>query len=214
MKNKKALIIVDVQYDFLPNGNLAVAGGDEVIPVINELVKKFDLVIFTQDFHPANHESFASQHEGKSPFEKIKLNGEDQILWPDHCIQRTRGCSIHESVMYNPELAEKRFYIFKKGLDQEVDSYSGFYDNGRAHSTGLNEFLQDEGVESLYITGLALDYCVAWTAKDAVKLGFETFVVLDGTKSIDPEYSTSDMEISGIKIIQSQDVSLNQDKIS
>lgn len=188
MKNKSALIIVDAQYDFMPGGSLAVKGGDEIIPVINKLISKFDWVIFTQDWHPTNHKSFASQHEGKNPFDMINLNGFDQVLWPDHCVQNSMGARIHEDIISNPELKNKKVYIFKKGNDPEVDSYSGFFDNGRVNSTGLDEFLKENEVDTLYVTGLATDFCVYYTCKDAISLGYKTFVVLDATRVINENW--------------------------
>lgn len=203
----KALIVVDVQQDFLPGGSLAVSNGDEVIPVIKELMNKFDLIVFTQDFHPADHKSFASQHEDKNPFDVIDLNGQSQVLWPDHCVQNSKGSEIHPELLGNIALKDKNFYIFKKGTNSEVDSYSGFKDNhvdGKGEDTGLHEFLQERGVEEVYVTGLSLDYCVAWTAKDAADLGYKTFVVLDGTRAIDlVNFHFSELTEKNIQVINS-----------
>jgi len=188
----KALIIVDVQYDFLPGGSLAVEGGDEIIPVINQLVKDYDLIIFTRDFHPSNHKSFASQHEGKNVFDQISLNGIDQVLWPDHCVQGARGSHIHDKLIGNPDLKDKQVYIFKKGMNPEYDSYSGFKD-ANDESTGLYTFLLDNGIHDVEVVGLALDFCVAFTALDADYYGFETIINLGATKGINPKFDWGTM---------------------
>lgn len=204
----KALIIVDVQYDFLPGGSLAVTDGDQIIPVINKLIDRFDLIVFTRDFHPAGHKSFASSHEGKNPFDMTELQGLPQVLWPDHCVQGTRGSEIHEDLLGNPALKNKQVYIFKKGLNPEIDSYSGFYDNGgfgtNPESTGLGEFLQEKGVDEIIVTGLAYDYCVSWTAFDAFKFGLKTKIILDATKAIDPEFKLRDFSHKNITELESK----------
>lgn len=175
----KALIIIDIQNDFTSGGALAVPGGDDIIPVVNGLQKHFDLVIATQDWHPANHKSFASNHPGKKPYDKIVLGGHDQVLWPDHCIRGTLGADFH------PSLDMRRVEaIFRKGMNSEVDSYSGFYDNGHAKSTGLAGYLEDRGVKELYVCGLAGDYCVYFTASDAIDEGYKTFLIEDATRAI------------------------------
>jgi len=176
---KKALIVVDAQYDFMDGGSLAVPNGSEIIPVINHEIKQHDIVIFTRDFHPANHKSFASQHEDKNEFDTIDLNGLEQVLWPDHCIQNHRGSDLHDDIEFENC---KEFYIFKKGIDPEVDSYSGFYDNGGKNSTGLSEFLKDKGITDLTIMGLAGEYCVKFTALDAIKEGFKVKLNLNGIR--------------------------------
>jgi len=178
----KALIVVDPQNDFMPGGSLAVKDGNQIVPVINKLTKSglFDLVIFTKDWHPSNHKSFASQHEGKNLFDVIDLNGIDQVLWPDHCVQDTEGSMFHKDIDMNiPNL-----YIFKKGMNTEVDSYSGFLDNDHKSSTGLTEFLKEKGVYETYIMGIAGDYCVKYTAIDSSSEGFDTYVIMDGVRSI------------------------------
>ena len=178
----KALIVVDPQNDFMPGGSLAVKDGNQIVPVINKLTKSglFDLVIFTKDWHPSNHKSFASQHEGKNLFDVIDLNGIDQVLWPDHCVQDTEGSMFHKDIDMNiPNL-----YIFKKGMNTEVDSYSGFLDNDHKSSTGLTEFLKEKGVYEIYILGIAGDYCVKYTAIDSSSEGFDTYVIMDGVRSI------------------------------
>ncbi len=176
-----ALIIVDIQNDFVPGGALAVPAGDEIIPIVNELQKSFGLVVATQDWHPEKHKSFASSHPGKKVFEKIQLHGLDQVLWPDHCIQGTNGAELHKGLNTNRVEA-----IFRKGMDSDIDSYSGFYDNGYKKSTGLAGYLRERKVKKVYICGLASDYCVFFTARDAIKENFETYLVEDATRPIDP----------------------------
>lgn len=179
---KKALIIVDIQQDFCLNGSLAVKDGDNIVPVINKLTKsnKFDVVIFTKDWHPANHKSFASQHEGKKLFEVINLNGINQVLWPDHCIENTEGAEFHKDI----DLNINNLYIFKKGMNSEVDSYSGFFENDHKTSTGLSEFLKEREITDIDIAGLAFDFCVSYTALDSAKLGFKTTVIMEGVRAI------------------------------
>ncbi len=179
----KALIIIDLQNDFLPGGALAVPNGDKVIDRINEIQKKYDIVVATQDWHPANHKSFASQHEGKNPFEEIDLNGIRQTLWPTHCVQGTKGAQLSEKL--NTDRIDA---IFRKGTNPEIDSYSGFYDNNKKKSTGLHGYLKELNVDQLYICGLAADYCVYYTAMDALKLGYSTTILEESTKAIDEEH--------------------------
>ena len=179
---KTALLVIDVQNDFLPGGSLAVADGDQVIPVINKLIPQYDLVVATQDWHPANHKSFASQHEGKKLFEEIELNGMTQRLWPDHCVQGTFGGEFHKDLELNTAEA-----IFRKGMDPEIDSYSGFYDNGHLKSTGLAGYLKEKGVEEIHFCGIAADYCVYFSIKDALLEGFKTVLIEEATKPIDAE---------------------------
>lgn len=176
----KALIIVDVQYDFLPEGALAVAKGDEIIPVINSIQKDYDLIVATQDWHPNNHKSFASQHVDKLTFDVIELNGLQQVLWPDHCIQGSYGAELSEKLETDRVEA-----IFRKGMEPEIDSYSGFYDNGRRKNTGLAGYLKDRQVTEVHVCGLAADYCVFYTAMDALDEGFKTSIVSKATKAID-----------------------------
>lgn len=178
----QALIIADVQYDFLPGGALEVPEGDQIIPVINRLQKQFPLVLATQDWHPLNHGSFASAHPGKNTFETIQLNDLDQILWPDHCVQGSYGAK------FSSQLEQKRIEaIFRKGLDPTIDSYSGFFDNGRKKSTGLTAYLKGKGVDEVFICGLAGDFCVAYTTLDALSEGFKTTLIKDATRPIDQE---------------------------
>ncbi|HTE34286.1 MAG TPA: bifunctional nicotinamidase/pyrazinamidase [Chryseolinea sp.] len=176
-----ALILVDIQNDFVPGGTLAVNEGDKIIPLVNSLQRSFNLVVATQDWHPADHKSFASNHAGKTVFEKISLHGLDQVLWPDHCVQGTHGAELHVGLNTNQVEA-----IFRKGMDRDIDSYSGFYDNGSKRSTGLAGYLRERKVEKVFVCGLAADYCVAFTAKDALRENFKTYIIEDATKPIDP----------------------------
>ncbi|WP_114778634.1 bifunctional nicotinamidase/pyrazinamidase [Botryobacter ruber] len=178
----KALVLIDIQNDFLPGGALAVPEGDQVIPIVNRIQEHFDLVVATQDWHPENHKSFASNHEGKNNFEVIQLQGLEQVLWPDHCLQGTPGAAFSEDLQMNKVEA-----IFRKGMDPEIDSYSGFYDNGYLKSTALADYLRNKQVSEVYVAGLAGDYCVYFTAKDALKEGFKTFVVEDACRPISLE---------------------------
>ncbi|MBA2652151.1 MAG: bifunctional nicotinamidase/pyrazinamidase [Tatlockia sp.] len=175
-----AFIIIDVQNDFMPGGSLAVAEGDLIIPVINALQTKFNLVLATQDWHPAHHKSFASNHSNKKPFEKILLQGLEQTLWPDHCVQGTKGAELHPRLETSAIEA-----IFKKGIDPEIDSYSGFYDNGRLKNTGLADFLHAKNVKTLYFSGLCADICVYFTIKDALAEGFKCVLIEDATRPLD-----------------------------
>mgnify|MGYP003640761413 FL=1 len=202
-KENSALIIVDVQNDFLPGGALAVGKGDEVIPVINKVQDKFDLIVATQDWHPANHGSFAANHEGKKVGESISLNGLDQILWPVHCVENSIGADFHKSL-------DKQNWreVFKKGSNPEVDSYSGFFDNGRKEKTGLGDFLKANGMENVFVTGLAADYCVKFTVLDALDLGFNTYLIADATKGVnlspnDTLEAFKEMEIQGAILVSS-----------
>ena len=177
-----ALIIVDMQNDFLPGGALAVAGGDEIIPEINRLSIEYDLVVATQDWHPHNHGSFASQYEGARPFEMGQLGGMPQVMWPDHCVQGSFGADLTR------ELDQERVEaIFRKGMNPEIDSYSAFFDNGKLKATGLEGYLRGRGITEVHICGLAADYCVWYTAKDAIELGFEATILLDAVRAIDHE---------------------------
>lgn len=182
------------------------AEGDQIIPIVNQLHDHLDLVVATQDWHPADHKSFASNHEGKNPFETTELLGLPQVLWPDHCLQGTSGAD------FSSELESRRIEaIFRKGTNPEIDSYSGFYDNGRLKSTGLADYLRGKGVTQIYLAGLAADYCVYYSAKDALDEGFETFVLEDAVRAISPEgYETARKDIleRGGKIIQSSDLFL------
>lgn len=175
-----ALIIVDVQNDFLHGGALAVTEGDTIIPVINKFQAKFDLVVATQDWHPSDHKSFASQHAGNNVFDQINLNGLPQVLWPDHCVQQTKGAE------FSSKLNRKKIEtIFRKGMEKNIDSYSGFFDNGKKKATGMGAYLKSRGVSSMFVAGLAADYCVYFTALDGLELGFQSTIITDATKAID-----------------------------
>ncbi len=189
----KTLIIVDVQNDFIPGGSLEVPGGDKIIPVINLLQYKFDLVVATQDWHPADHMSFASNHKGKNPFDKIEWRGLEQVLWPDHCVQNTKGAELHQEL--NTGKIEA---LFRKGMDKNIDSYSGFYDNGHEKNTGLAGYLRERNAGELYFCGLAADVCVQFTIKDALKEGFSATLIEDATRPIDPDqFETIKNELTG-----------------
>jgi nicotinamidase/pyrazinamidase len=175
-----ALIIVDVQNDFLPGGSLAVENGFNIFPAINAIQQKFDLVVATQDWHPADHKSFASSHPGKKIFDEIQLEGLTQILWPDHCVQQSFGAEFSSQLD-----AKKIEAIFRKGMDKEIDSYSGFFDNGKKKSTGLAPYLAGRNVSSVFVAGLAADYCVFFTAMDALELDFGASIIKDATMAID-----------------------------
>jgi len=175
----KALLIIDVQYDFLPGGALAVKEGDQIIPVINELQKKFDFIVATQDWHPSGHGSFAANHQGKNPGDFVQLGNVDQVLWPVHCVQGSPGAEFHQDL---DQTKWKR--IIQKGTNPYVDSYSGFFDNDRRENTGLSRYLKENGIEEVVVTGLATDYCVKFTVLDAIKEGFEATVLTDATKAV------------------------------
>ncbi|ACJ20053.1 bifunctional nicotinamidase/pyrazinamidase [Coxiella burnetii] len=176
----KTLIIVDVQNDFMAGGSLEVPNANAIIPIINNLQDKFDLIVATQDWHPANHKSFASNHPGKKPFEKIMLHGLEQTLWPDHCVQGSVGALFHPELETRPIEA-----IFRKGTDPEIDSYSAFYDNGHYKSTGLAGFLREKGARQLFFCGLCADICVYFTIKDAIAEGFICYLIEEATCPLD-----------------------------
>lgn len=203
---KKALILVDLQNDFIPGGALAVPDGDQVIPVANAIMKKFDIVVATQDWHPSDHGSFASQYPGRKPGEFIELNGLEQILWPDHCVQDSRGAEFIAGL----DVAGIT-HIVRKGLDKMVDSYSGFFDNDHRKATGLGDYLKGQGIDELAIMGLATDYCVKFTALDARRLGFKTSLIKEGVRGVeinpgDGEKALRAMEDAGVKIISVDDL--------
>ncbi|MCL4120346.1 UNVERIFIED_CONTAM: hypothetical protein GTU68_000456 [Idotea baltica] len=199
-----ALILVDIQNDFLPGGALAVPEGDEVVSVANTMMDRFSIVVATQDWHPADHGSFASQHHGRSVGELIDLNGLDQVMWPDHCVQGTHGAEFADGL--SPIDAGN---VFVKGTDRKIDSYSGFFDNGHLKSTGLGDALKADGVTDVFILGLATDYCVKFTALDAVELGFKTTLIQDGCRGVnlqpdDVETSIEQMKAAGVRITVSE----------
>jgi len=189
-----ALIIVDLQNDFLPGGALPVPRGDEVIPLANELQRRFDLVLATQDWHPPDHGSFAANHPGKKPGDRIILDGIEQILWPVHCVQNTHGAE------FAPSFDTSRIaHVFHKGTDPRIDSYSTFFDNAHRRTTGLGDYLKERSIEDIYLLGLALDYCVKCSALDARQLGFNTHIVVDGCRGIELELGDLDRALDEMK---------------
>jgi len=189
-----ALLLTDLQNDFCPGGALAVPEGDLLIPIANRLAETFDLVVATQDWHPADHGSFAANHPGRQPGDLIDLNGLEQILWPVHCVQNTLGADFH------PDLNLDRITrVFQKGTDPTVDSYSGFFDNGRRTETGLGNYLREQNVQRIYLCGLATDYCVAFTALDAVEHGFQTFLIEDACRGVNLNPDDADRAIQNMR---------------
>ncbi len=199
------LIVVDVQYDFLPGGSLAVEGGNDIVPLINTLARKFRNVVLTQDWHPADHISFASQHPGKNPFDTVELDYGSQVLWPDHCVWDSHGAEIAGTL--NVPHAQ---LIIRKGYNRAIDSYSGFQEADRETLTGLAGYLGERDAGRLYVTGLATDFCVAWTALDGIAGGFDVTVIEDATRAIDSNGSLArawaDMEDAGVQRIQSREI--------
>lgn len=203
----KALVLVDIQNDFLPGGTLAVPNGNEVIAIANRLQPRFEVVVATQDWHPANHGSFAANYPGKKVGDAVVLNGLRQILWPVHCVQATEGAAFGKGL--NNQKIER---IFPKGIDPEnADSYSGFYDNGAGLETGLQEYLRNRGVEMVYVMGLATDYCVKHTALDAAKLGFQSVLIEDGCRGVnlqpgDTDLALEQMRNAGVTVLRSTEI--------
>lgn len=202
----KALILVDIQNDFCPGGHLEVPEGDQVVPVANALMDRFDLVVATQDWHPANHGSFAANHPWRKPGQVIDLNGLPQVLWPIHCVQDSFGAEFVQSLH-----TDKIGQVFVKGTDPEIDSYSGFYDNGHRKATGMGDFLKEKGVDTVYVMGLATDYCVKFTALDAVALGFKTHLIEDGCRGVnlnpgDVDQAIADMRSGGVAVTNSTEL--------
>jgi len=200
----KAFLLVDVQNDFMPGGSLEVPYGDMIVPLINRLQKYFDLVIATQDWHPQNHKSFASNHSNKKPFDEINLNGIKQILWPDHCVQGSKGAEFHPHLEVNKIAA-----IFRKGMDPEIDSYSGFYDNGHQMSTGLSGYLKEKGITEIYFCGLAADICVYYTIKDSLKEGFSSTLIEDASRPLSNDSFINiknELTKTGVRIINSNEI--------
>ncbi|MGV3574427.1 MAG: bifunctional nicotinamidase/pyrazinamidase [Devosia sp.] len=199
------LVVVDVQYDFLPGGNLAVSGGDEIVPLINALAKKFKHVVFTQDWHPADHISFASQHPGKAPFDTVDLDYGTQVLWPDHCVWQTRGAELSSDL----DIPHGQLVI-RKGYNRAIDSYSGFQEADRETLTGLAGYLNERDVGRLFVVGLATDFCVAWTALDGAAGGFDVTVIEDATRAIDSngslEKAWADLKEAGVERIMSREI--------
>ena len=199
----QALLIIDLQNDFCKHGALEVKNGNDVVPIANLLSEKFDLVVATQDWHPADHGSFAANHLWSKPGQIINLDGLEQVLWPVHCVQDSFGAQFVK------ELATENITrIYQKGTDPLIDSYSGFFDNGHRKSTGLAEYLREKGVKTVYILGLATDYCVKFTALDAVSEGFATYLIQDACRGVnlspaDSENAVQEMKAAGVKIIHS-----------
>lgn len=204
---QSVLIVVDVQNGFTPGGNLAVANADEIIPKINQLAQKFEHIVLTQDWHPDQHISFADNHPNKKPFETIELDYGRQVLWPKHCVQGTRDAEFHPHL--NIPTAQ---LIIRKGCHQNIDSYSGFMEADRKTPTGLNGYLREHQINTVFIVGIATDFCVAWTAIDAAELGFDTYVIEDACKAIDLNGSLQqawqDMSQKGVHRIEASSILL------
>lgn len=200
----KALVVVDVQNDFFEGGALAVPESNSIIPVINKIVDKFNLIVFTKDWHPAEHKSFAANHKGKNIFDVITLNNIEQILWPVHCVQNTFGAEINNYI----KIPKDALFV-EKGTDVYVDSYSGFFDNGKIHSTELNDILKKNNVTDVYFCGLATDFCVKYTVIDAIELNYKAFLIADATKAVvskDYIKLLNELAEKGAKIVYSKDL--------
>jgi nicotinamidase/pyrazinamidase len=198
----KALLLIDLQNDFLPGGPLAVVGGGDVVAVANRLIPSFELVVATQDWHPADHRSFASQHLGRNIGDVIELEGLTQVLWPDHCVQETRGAE------FAPTLNTAKIdHVVRKGTDRSIDSYSGFFDNARRKATGLDAYLRSRDVRELHVMGLATDYCVRHTAIDAAELGYDVALLVEGTRGVELQFGDCDralaeMRAAGVRMLE------------
>ena len=202
---RSALIIVDVQNGFTPNGNLAVVHSDEIIPSINQLAKYFKNIVLTQDWHPENHISFAENHTGKQAYETIELDYGTQVLWPSHCVQGTPDADFHPDL----EITTAQL-IVRKGFHSQIDSYSAFMEADHKTSTGLAGYLRERGIDTVYMVGIATDFCVAWTAIDASKLGFQSYVIADATKGIDLngslQHAWQEILANGVKKVYLKDI--------
>ena len=199
----RALILVDLQYDFCPGGALAVAHGDETIAVANRVMPHFTTVVATQDWHPANHKSFAVNNPGTSVGDMVELGGLRQVMWPAHCVQGTRGAELHAG-LDRARINE----IVQKGTDASIDSYSGFFDNGHQKATGMHAWLSERWIKQVYVMGLATDFCVKFTALDAKQLGFDVFLIEDGCRGVelkpgDCERAIAEMRGAGIAVVES-----------
>lgn len=205
MQNNIALLVVDVQRGFTPGGNLAVANADQIIPNINQLGQYFKHIILTQDWHPDNHISFADNHPGKAAYDSIQLDYGTQVLWPKHCVQGTLDAELHPDL----NLPQAQL-IIRKGFHEQIDSYSAFMEADRKTMTGLAGYLRERGIDTVFVVGIATDFCVAWTAIDACKLGFKTYVIADASKGIDLngslQHAWQDMLSHGVKRIYVKDI--------
>lgn len=202
---RTALLVIDVQNDFIPGGQLAVPEGDLIVPLINRLAGQFKQVVIAQDWHPAGHASFASSHPGRQPYDVIQLPYGEQTLWPDHCIQGSRGAEFHSGL----DLPHAQLVI-RKGCNPDIDSYSAFLEADRVTTTGLAGYLKERGIDTVYLVGLALDFCVMFSALDARAAGFNAFVVLDACRAIDLNGSLASaferMQAAGVGLIQSSEI--------
>ena len=200
-----ALLVVDIQNDFCPGGALAVPEGDEIVPVVNKLIAHFDVIIQTQDWHPSGHHSFASSHSGKQPYDTIELKYGTQVLWPNHCVQGTKGAEFHPNLN-----SDKSQVIIRKGFRKEIDSYSTFFENDQETTTGLTGYLKQRGITNLYTVGLATDFCVKWSILDGIDEGFTMHIVKDAVRGIDLNGSLdsawNEIESKGASIITSEDI--------
>ncbi len=201
-----AFVLVDLQKDFLPGGSLAVEEGDQVIPKVNSLMNdSFDVIVATQDWHPPEHCSFASNHENRKPGDKIELHGTEQVLWPDHCVQNSKGAEFADNL--DTSKIEK---VVRKGTDAKIDSYSGFFDNEHKKATALHEYLKSKDVNTVVIAGLAADVCVKFTALDALELGYETIIVKDAIRAVEKEEgyerTLKELQKKGVKIVHSSEL--------
>jgi nicotinamidase/pyrazinamidase len=198
--SSEALVVIDVQNDFCPGGALAVADGDAILPLVNRLISRFEHVVLTQDWHPAGHSSFASTHAGKAPFETIEMSYGPQTLWPDHCIQGSKGAEFHPALEWT-----RAELVIRKGFRKAIDSYSAFFENDHGTPTGLAGYLRERGISKITLCGLATDFCVAFSALDAAKAGFATDVVLDACRGIDLGGSmaamTNKMKAAGVTLL-------------
>ncbi len=206
----QALILVDIQNDFMPFGSLPVPEGDRVVPVANAISASFDLVVATQDWHPADHASFASNHPGARPGDVVELGGEAQVLWPDHCVQNTPGASFHSALDVSAIDV-----VVRKGTDPGIDSYSAFFDNHHLKETGLRVILEEHDVKTVTVMGLATDYCVKYTVLDGIAAGFEVRLVRDGCRAVDltegdGEEALEQMREAGCMLLDSHDLGIAQ----
>lgn len=205
-KTKTAFIMVDLQNDFCHGGNLEVPEGDAVVPLANQLQEYFDLIIATQDWHPEDHMSFASNHTGKKVYDVITINQLQQVLWPDHCVQNTHGAAFH------PQLKTAKIQkIIFKGTDKSIDSYSAFFDNAHLRSTGLADYLREQQIDIIYIMGLATDYCVKYSCLDAIECGFQVYLIEDACRGVelhsgDIANAIQEMKKAGVKVVRVQDI--------